>query len=108
LTISGTTRSPSDYRRDGLLRANSRYTSNAALSKAPDQELHRIFSGLNERHIALGLDMLPLKPTSGSCGISLDFPRRRTAPIADGLAIAEAFFVSGQLPQRWIWTEEHE
>jgi hypothetical protein len=42
------------------------------------------------------------------CGISLDFPRGRTAPIADGVAIAEAFFVGGQLPERWIWTEEHE
>jgi hypothetical protein len=42
------------------------------------------------------------------CGISLDFPRRRTAPISDGLAIVATFFVSGQLPDRWQWTEEHE
>jgi hypothetical protein len=41
------------------------------------------------------------------CGISMDFPRRRTVPISDGLAIAEAFFVSGRLSERWQWSEEH-
>jgi hypothetical protein len=45
--------------------------SAAALSKAPNEGLQTIFSGLRERNIALALDMLPLKPGTG-CGFHVE------------------------------------
>jgi hypothetical protein len=45
--------------------------SAAALGKASDQGLQTIFAGLRERHIALALDMLPLKPGAG-CGFHVE------------------------------------
>jgi hypothetical protein len=46
--------------------------SNAALSKAPEQDLQKVFAGLRERHIALALDMLPLKGSSSTCGYHVE------------------------------------
>jgi hypothetical protein len=40
------------------------------------------------------------------CGISLEMPKTRTTTVDDGLAIAEAYFANGRLPEKWQWTED--
>lgn len=44
----------------------------ATLTKAPAPDLQKVFAGLRERHIALALDMLPLKGSPTTCGFHVE------------------------------------